>query len=280
MNNTKLTQILLIVVVGLVVVLIFLQGKNEPTGTIDIEPGSASQQGSGWEFNIKNIERDLLTVDTIAAKVKGLYPKPNDEDSVEWFRTAAEQWSELNNTLLAAYYYEKLARNTNNANDWYAAGNRLFNLQNRVQDSFVRSQVMGHAISALKNTIDLAPENLDAKVELGVTYLESGTMPPMAGIGLLKDVEQQNPNHIKMLFYLGYFSMQSGQYQKAIERYSRLTELKPNEANYWQYLGQAHLLNGEKEKAIQFFEKHAELLDNEADKKEALEAIEKLKTKN
>ncbi len=91
------------------------------------------------------------------------------------------------------------------------------------------------------------PSNLDWQVKIGMTYIPSAN--PMQGIGMIREVLQENPQHRLALLNLGLLSMRSGQFDKAVERFEQLVALAPEEAKGQFYLGMAYAEAGIKERA-------------------------------
>lgn len=99
------------------------------------------------------------------------------------------------------------------------------------------------------------PENeLDAKVAEAVAIIQSGDGPPMRAIGLLREVITIDSNHIGALYWLGEFSVMSGQYERAIERFEKLHKLEPTNAEFCIKLAQAYVGNGQQEKGVMVLE--------------------------
>ena len=274
--SIKPAQIGIVLAVGLLIGAIYYSGRNTSEGSFEIDPAVKPEDQTDWDYNIGLTIEDLLKVDSIASFMKEVYPKNQSQDSLVWLQTAASAWDSLGHDLMAGYYFEKVARKTQVASDWYSAASKFFSLQNLAPDSFVRNQLSEHSLECLKKTVELDPSNLKAKAELGVSYMENPNMPPMAGIGLLREVIQIDPDHTEALYYLGYLSMKSGQYDKAVERLSRLTELHPERAEYYQYLGQAYLQLGDKENAKIALSAYAERETREEARNTALKLIEEL----
>jgi tetratricopeptide (TPR) repeat protein len=111
-----------------------------------------------------------------------------------------------------------------------------------------------------KKALELSPDDLDIKSKLAMTYV--ATSNPMAGIKLLQEVIKESPDNQTALFNLGYLSMQSGQYNKAVDRFKKLTEVNPKHASGTFYLGLSYLQLGNKDKAKGYFEK-AKTLDHD-----------------
>jgi TolA-binding protein len=68
---------------------------------------------------------------------------------------------------------------------------------------------------------------LDKKVDEAVAIIQNGQGAPMKAIGMLLDVLKENPDHEKALLWLGNFSMMSGQWDKAVDRFHHLSQLHP-----------------------------------------------------
>ena len=62
-------------------------------------------------------------------------------------------------------------------------------------------------------------EGGDAKIKTAVEIITSGKGSPMKGITLLKEVLEEDENNTEALYYLGVFSIQSGQFDKGIGRF-------------------------------------------------------------
>jgi len=86
----------------------------------------------------------------------------------------------------------------------------------------------------VEEVVPAATENmgLDAKVDEAVAIIQSGEGAPMQAIGMLLEVLKENPDHEKALMWLGNFSMMSGQWDKAVDRFHHLTQIRPEVEMY------------------------------------------------
>ena len=92
---------------------------------------------------------------------------------------------------------------------------------------------------------------LDVKVDEAVAIIQSGEGAPMAAIGMLLEVLREDPNHEKALMWLGNFSMMSGQWDKAVDRFHQLSQLHPENEMYTLNKAQALLQTGDTTKALE-----------------------------
>lgn len=104
-----------------------------------------------------------------------------------------------------------------------------------------------------QKALEINASNLDTKSKLAMTYVT--TSNPMTGIRILQEVVKEDPRNETAIFNLGYLSMQSRQYNKAVDRFKSLIEINPAHASGTFYLGLSYLELGNKGKANQYFTK-------------------------
>lgn len=113
--------------------------------------------------------------------------------------------------------------------------------------------LLPHAPSAeVPAAPEVAAQNpLDAKVQEAVAIIQSGEGNPMQAIFALREVVEEDPTHRDAQFYLGQFSMLSGQFDKAVERFEIVLQHHGDDAAAAEGLAQARTQLGDKEGAIQ-----------------------------
>jgi len=84
---------------------------------------------------------------------------------------------------------------------------------------------------------------------MAMTYVN--TENPMQGIALLREVLQQDPTNELALFNLGLLSMQSNQYDRAIERFRQILVNNPTSRKAQFYLGISLAEGGKRDEARQ-----------------------------
>ena len=85
-----------------------------------------------------------------------------------------------------------------------------------------------------------------------MTYLSSKA--PMQGITMMREVLAEDPKNEFALFNMGMLSIQSGQYDRAIERLEELRAINPNHVQGQLLLAVAYMNKGNKVKAREQFE--------------------------
>jgi Flp pilus assembly protein TadD len=105
----------------------------------------------------------------------------------------------------------------------------------------------------LGKVLEANPANLEAKTKVAMTYLSSKS--PMQGILMIREVLEVDPKNEFALFNMGMLSIQSQQFDRAIDYMTRLVAVNPNHTQGQMLLGVALMSKGEKEKAREQFEK-------------------------
>lgn len=100
------------------------------------------------------------------------------------------------------------------------------------------------------DAIEANEENgIDSKISTAVEIITSGKGAPMKGIALLKEVLEEDENNTEALYYLGVFSIQSGQYEKGIGRFESILKLEPSNQEARLLLSKCLIGNNQPEKA-------------------------------
>ena len=176
--------------------------------------------------------------------------EPNAPEAL--YDSIGNAWDAVQLPGIAAGYYEKKAVKSGVEKDWLNAAYRYFDAFKSAQDSLQAAYFTEKAITSYEKVVALNPENLNAKSDLGVLYAE-GTATPMKGIMMLREVVTKDPQHENANLNLGFLSMKSGQYDKAVERFNKVLEINPSRIDMYVYLGEAYLRLNNKEKALENF---------------------------
>lgn len=201
--------------------------------------------GPALSAKINELEGQLANASTDAAKLP-----------IE--KQLATRWDDVNQPAPAAFYYQAVARKENSLDTWLKAGNRFNDAFKITQDTAVTPAFITGAVEAFTNALKLKPQSLEGKTGLGVAYVNGGASP-MQGIALLREVIAQDPENINANLNLGLFSMKSGQYDKAVQRFKTVISKKPDFESYF-YLAETYKQLGQKSEAIAAYQKCKELM--------------------
>jgi tetratricopeptide (TPR) repeat protein len=215
--------------------------------------------GPGLSVKINNLEAELIKA----------------EDKVSLQKQLAASWDDVNQPAPAAFYYQEVARKDNKLESWLKAGNRFNEAYKLTQDTSAQPVFTLNAVEAFENALKVEPSSLEAKTGLGVAYVNGGATP-MQGIGLLREVIAQEPDNLNANLNLGLFSMKSGQFEKAIDRFKTVLKQKPDFETYF-YLAESYKQLGRKNEAIAAYQQCKELMPDPVFGKRIDEYIKELK---
>ncbi len=116
------------------------------------------------------------------------------------------------------------------------------------------------AVALFEKANSLAPSE-SAKIDLASAYIE-GTGETMQGVQLLLGVVRENPNNVPALILLGQLAIQSGQWDKAIERFNHVLEQEPRNTEALYFIAEAYKGKGDRAKAVEYFERAKKVVNN------------------
>ena len=256
-----------IAVIASVIVLMGVLLSLDIKGLVKEETGNTGATSNGAApaaaaINVESIS--LAAKQSITAnlaqqvtELEGKLKEAKGDEKVKVQKELAALWSDVNQPAPAAFYFQEVATAENNFTNWLKAGDSFTEGYQNSTDSLVQPVLVQHAITSYKKASELDPKSLDAKAGLGIAYVNELTNP-MQGIQLLLDVVKEDPAHVKANMNLGLFSIRSGQYDKAIDRFKTVITHKPN-PEAWFYLASCYESMGMNQESIAAYEKSKEL---------------------
>lgn len=287
MKKSARNQLLLIIAGVLVGVLIFLapdrlsndNAEEDDHHTSESHSHEHEHQSESEEMST-SIEIDSLDQIYISQKEEQLNTAQENGEKISILDSLIGFSMRNNYPPLVAKYSTEKARVKNTDEEWMIAGDNNFKAFRLSKNS--NKQLVSAAIEAYENVLSINENNLAAKTAIGVAYVEGASalgVMPMKGIGLLKAVLDEDPKNIDALTNLGYFSIQSGQYDKAIERFETILSIDSTNAEAYIYLTDIYLSQGNQEKGIQTLTKYKSLVDDPLVSKQVDEYIKEIKNK-
>lgn len=280
MKNTKQIQIVVAVVVVLIMGFLFarpvkgLVTKNEETAAATQEEAAADQftLSSVSEASKRGLNPAIVTEITDLEKKAD---QASGQDKIAVYQILADKWNDVEKAVPQGFIYEDMAAISPKFEYWLKAGNAYRKGYTNLQDSAMVVALNKRAITAYQKAVDLDGANLDAKTGLGAAMV-TGTNNPMAGIALLQEVVKADPKNLEANKTLGLFSLQSRQFDRAIDRFKTVVEQKPDAESYF-YLATGYQNIGMKNEAIAAFEKSKSLAADPSLSQFIDREIEKLK---
>lgn len=284
MRNINKAQLLLVIAGVFIVAGIYFAPREEESDAttsnadeVDSEIQSDNPNEKDQDFDIelnKQQHEHIEKLEREAVQIADLQAKLSLYDSLIEF-------SKKNKIPpLVAKYTEEKAKLVETPLNWILTGDNYFKAYRLSQNQ--SEPMISRAIQAYNRALELDAENLDAQTALGVAYVEGaatlGEMP-MKGIGILKEVLNKDPKNINALINLGYFAIQSGQLEKAVERFKQVIDIDPTNAEAYLYLTDVYLSQDDKESGLRTLEKYKSLVDDPTIKQQVDQYIKDLKDK-
>lgn len=258
MLTTK--QILLITGVIILMAVLYVQPLKSLVKEDDVAT-EVEAAPSGKEFTLESvseiakqglntsIQKDITDLEVSLSKA-------SEDEKLSLLKQIAEKWHDVNKPSPQAFALEEIAKKESTYDNWLKTGDVFSAAYSNLQDTVMTPVLTQHAIKAYEKALELNSNSLDAKTGLGSAYVNGPN--PMQGITMLLEVVKEEPLNSKANFNLGLFSMQSRQFDKAVERFKTVVDQKPS-AEAWFYLATSYENIGLKNEAIAAFEKSKQL---------------------
>jgi len=206
--------------------------------------------------NLLTVAREELRADemgVIDAINMRLNMTETDSSRVEVLKNLSSTWYQQEYYGIAGHYAEEIAIIQDDELSWSIAGTTYATGIKKSEDEKVRSFCVQRARKALENAISINPANVNHKINLAVTFAEHPLADnPMRGIMMLLDLNEQNPENVSVLYQLARLGLQTGQYEKALDRINNALKIDPDNQRIICLAVEAHTNLGNKQKADEF----------------------------
>ena len=122
----------------------------------------------------------------------------------------------------AAPVQEEIAASSNSQQDWIQTGHFYSDWMEQLSGA-ERGAIAQNAVTAYEKGLEIGPDDLNARTALAMAYLNTNT--PMLGITQIRQVLDEEPDHLQGNFYFGVMLMQINRVEQAKERFERVKEL-------------------------------------------------------
>lgn len=259
MLNTKQ-----LIAIGLVVLLMGGLLVRPIKGLVTEDKGSTSSEtteaSSAFTFkSVSEITKQSVSP-SLAQEISALEERLSQaegEQKLPLLEELAQKWDDLAKYAPQGFIYEEMAKIAPKFEYWLKSGDAYRSAYTNLQDTAMATALNRYAIQSYEKANELDGGSLEAKTGLGAAMV-TGTGNPMAGIALLREVVEKDPNNIQANRTLGLFSLQSRQFDKAIERFKTVVELSPDAESYF-YLATGYENIGLKSEAIAAFQKSKQM---------------------
>lgn len=180
-----------------------------------------------------------------------------------------------------AFYLSEAAKlDKSEKNLTFAAQLFLDNLRGEPDEAKINWEAE-QAIALFEKALELNPENDDLKIGLASCYIYGkgrigGTEETMKGIQQLLSVVRKDSTNMKAQLVLGVGGFVSGQYDKAIDRLTKVVKAQPNNLEAIAFLADTYAAKGDKENAVKWYEVSKKMANDPNYTREVNERIRQL----
>ncbi len=220
---------------------------------------SLTKESTGIQSLLKDAKSKLQPAQIL--NIQELEQVINDEATdetqrIETLKKLSGAWYDYQFPEVAGFYAEEIAGQVNDDQVWSIAGTTYALGLKQSKEEKVRDYCMGRAVKAFENAISLNPDNIDHQVNLAICYTDSPPQDnPMKGILMLVDLVKKHPENVGVLTNLGRLAIQTGQFEKAVQRLEKAVSLEANNPKSICLLAEAYKGLGKNEEANEYIEK-------------------------
>lgn len=206
---------------------------------------------------------DAQEASFIQAFEQSIIDSPSDSIKIEKYKELSGKWYEYNRADIAGYYAEQVALLEKTEDSWSITGTTYLLGMRQAKAAKNRAFCSDRAVKAFESAISLNPDNIQHKVNLASCYAENPPKDnPMKGILMLLELNKEKPENTAVLITLARFGIQTGQYDKAIERLKKAIELEPENGKAICLLAKAYDAIAQTNEADFYSKKCAEYVSN------------------
>ncbi len=239
--------------------LLFFFGRTVPKKTVDSHENhahSAADSGKTLDFEtMLGLAKKRLKpyqLQKVMEWENSVVRGDVKDQQIKVYQQLARFWMDSIGAFVPYIKYTGEAAKLENSekNLTFAAHLLLTELQT-VEEAPLKVWMAKEAKELFEKALLLNSMNDSTKIGLGSTYFfgAAGNEPPMKGIGLIREVADKTPRNAYAQYMLGVGSFVSGQWPKAIERFTKVTELEPANLEAILRLADAYEQSGNKAEA-------------------------------
>ncbi|HYG03133.1 MAG TPA: tetratricopeptide repeat protein [Chryseosolibacter sp.] len=256
------TRVILIVLCAGIIWLLF----QLPKSVVENEASVAQTTGDSVSAHIETHVQAPKEVSARIRELRGVWMEnTSNEKNAIFADSLASLYRTSSRFDSAGWFSEEAAKFFNTADSWIKAGDDYYQAYTLAIDESKQDAFAVKARSFYQKVMDEDPNNLEIKTKMAMTYLSSSN--PMQGITMLREVLRKDPQNELALFNMGMLSIQSRQFDKAVERLTQLVKINPTHIQGQLLLGIAYLNMGDNDHAREQFN-----LVKEMDKDPAVQA--------
>lgn len=216
------------------------------------------------------------TMANLEALERQLAKARTDAEKTEAYDLVGRFWHDQKNRLFAAYYVGQSGLLDNSEKKLTFASHLLAEDINKENDPSVRKLMFDVADACYQQLMRVNPADEDVAIDHKLLIIE-GAGNVMQGVVMLRDWSDKHPENKRAHLILGSMSIQSQQFEKALERADKVLALDRKNLEAYLLKSQAYQLMGQKDKAIAVLNEAKEMMNNPDFSKDVDAFIEQMK---
>lgn len=258
----------------LIVVFLTLKHSNKPAQSVAQPEIQLRPSTYSWNELLAHVKEEIPLPEVIEKQM---------QDSAE---LTLSDTSNLNNSIEICYknqYFIPAARLqmvkaqiTKSPFDFIKAAEAIHTLATMERDTLVRNFMMAEVVELSSEALTKEPSSIKANLYKALALADKKeTM--MNAVPHLLTVVRADENNIPALYTLGLLSIESGQLDKALQRFEKLVSLQPSIPDYHFQLASVNERLGQLDEARKQYEICRDLTENAEAKEEINKIISNLK---
>jgi tetratricopeptide (TPR) repeat protein len=261
--------------IGLLIFLV-LSPKNYSVNKLKNE--AQQEEKASIQQDIDEVKKTMDPKDlSVISDFEKKFGSTTGNEKIQWMDSIIRFWDRNMRPAISAVYAKDKAELTDKLADYMIAGERFIGVGEFLEEAD-KPWAYKEAKKIFEKVVQQDPENADAQIDLAICYMnDMDPENPMKGIQILRTVVDKEPKNTRAILQLGHFSVISGQYSKAIDRYQQALEIDPGLSEAYFHLGDTYAKMGEMDKAEKYLLIYRGYLKGEEEKKALDKYIEDLK---
>ncbi|MCK5104562.1 MAG: tetratricopeptide repeat protein [Cyclobacteriaceae bacterium] len=253
---------LLLLFVAISTILLYMLPRYVVNNTKQVVSNSTSNNATtGSRQPTAQHNHSFQLPDSMAAIIEGLYESfknaENQEKRIIFADSLAKAYKTVGKLDSLAKYTEIKAVENPSLENFTIIGDVYYQAFNFAVDQTKRRFLAEKAQEYYNRVLEEDSTLLDIKSKLAMTYVAGSN--PMQGIIMLREVLEEDPNNELAIYNLGMLAINSGQWDKAIDRFEKLKHLDPQNPEAYFYLGYCLFELGKEENSKSYFQKVLDL---------------------
>lgn len=231
--------------------------RQESTGKSSTSPAQ-QQRAADFKTILASAKQELSPEQQayINKLEAGIVKGDLKEEQVKVYKSIAGFWKDSAHMLLPyAYYTAQASKLENSEKSLTFAAHYFLEGVRQQPNPELRKWMALEAKELFEQALTINPSNDSTKIGLGSCYLFGGiSEAPMQGIQMIREVADRDSTNMYAQFMLGIGGIQSGQFDKAIERLAKVVKKEPKNVEAMISLAEAYERTGDKANAIKYYD--------------------------